>query len=193
MIFGYLVLAHLIADFILQPTKLVKWKMKSVWGTLIHVSIHFTVNLILLLPIILNGYLWLILIILGICTIHFFIDLAKINYALRHDQKVHPFILDQLLHLLTILVADFFLSTHTFILPAKTFYQIYTNTNLIIFLSFLVVVTTVIDVFNFQKRRERNSKARLKFSSTQILTRIIVFTIIYSFFLLLTFFLPSLA
>ena len=189
MIFSYFLLAHLLADFVFQPAKLVQWKMKSMLGTLVHVLIHFVVSAIILLPFILNGYHWLLLIIAGITTVHFIIDQAKINYDLKHDQKVKPFIIDQLLHLLTILIAFEFIRDKEFILPnTNSFYEFYANTDIITFLSFIVVVSTVVEVFNFQKKREKNDNAKLKINSDQVLGRIIVFTVIYAFSMILSFY-----
>lgn len=192
MILAHLLFAHLLADFVFQPERLVKWKMRSIWGTIVHVVIHFFTNLIVLLPFLLNGYLWLIYMILGICIIHFCIDEAKINYDLKHDKKVKPFLVDQLLHLLTILVANIFLIDTNFILPNKLFYRIYLNPSILIFLSFLVVVTIAVEIYNFQKIREKNHKAKITFDGMQMLSRVIVFAVVYAFFMLLTFYLSGL-
>ena len=187
MILAYLIFAHLLGDFVFQPSALVKWKMKSMWGTLTHVAVHFLVNLFILLPFIINGYFELIYFVLGICFIHFWIDEAKINYDLKHDLKVRPFVIDQLLHMFTILVANFFLMEKLFVLPGNTFYKLYANINIIIFLSFLVVVSTVIEVYNLQKEREKNSNTNVHIDSKNMLSRIIVFTLLYSLFMFVTF------
>ncbi len=110
MILSYFILAHLLGDFVFQPTRLVLWKIKSNKGVFVHAFIHFVINLLILMPIIINGYFWLIYIIFGISFLHFWIDKEKINYDLKHDKKVRPFIIDQLLHLLTILLAYFFIN-----------------------------------------------------------------------------------
>lgn len=188
MILSYLLLAHLLADFVFQPASLVQWKMKSKLGTLVHVLIHFVTNIIVLMPFILGGYSWLIGVSAGICFIHFWIDEAKINYDLRHDKKVKPFIIDQMLHLLTILLATFLLWDIHFKLPTENlFYQLYGNISVIIFLAFIVVVSTVIEVYKLQKIREKHKNAELRLSAEHMLTRIIVFTITYCFFMLISF------
>lgn len=108
MIFAHLIIAHLLGDFPFQPAKLVEWKIKSKWGTLVHVVIHAIVGTIILLPFILNGAYELIYVILGVNAVHFFIDNAKINYALTNDTKIKPFILDQVLHIIVIYIAYLF-------------------------------------------------------------------------------------
>ncbi|MFA6917644.1 MAG: DUF3307 domain-containing protein [Candidatus Gracilibacteria bacterium] len=183
MILGYLILAHLIGDFILQPESLVKLKMKSVKGTLLHVFIHFIVGVAILAPFITHGYKWLILIIFAICFMHFVIDEAKINYELKHDKKVKPFIIDQSLHLLTILVAYFFVGTIQFTLPNIPYYKIYTNINFVMFFLLLIFSTAVIDMYRYQLRREKNANAKLILNSKKILKRIGVFAVIYALFM----------
>ena len=183
MILPYLILAHLLGDFVFQPSSLAMWKMKSMAGTLVHVLVHFAINLIILLPFLVNGYYWLIYVVAGICVTHFLIDEAKINYDLKHDKKVKPFVIDQLLHIITLLAANFFLSDVIFSFPANLFYKFYTNSAFIIFLSFLVLATTVVEIYNFQKLREKNAKAKLKLHSRQMLNRVIVFTLIYALFM----------
>ncbi len=188
MILGYFILAHLLGDFVFQPTKLVLWKMKSIWGTIVHVLIHLVVNVIIFLPFLINGYFWLIYIILGICFIHFWVDIAKINYDLKHDKKVAPFIVDQLLHLLTIIIAYSFIKDVVFELPDTTFYRIFTNINIVVFVSFLVIVSKVIEVYNIQRKREKNKNTSLHLNTPAMMNRVIVFTLIYSFFMFLTFY-----
>ena len=188
MILAYLILAHLIADFVLQPTKLVMWKIKSKNGGIIHALVHFIVSTILLLPIIINGVPWLILVTLAISFIHFWIDGGKINYDIKHDKKVRPFVIDQMLHLLTILLIYFFIQSTTYTLPDMTFYRVYTNIVFVNFLSLLIFFTAVIEVYRFQKERERNQKAQIKFHTKQLAQRVVVFSALYIIFLILAIF-----
>lgn len=186
MILSYLILTHLLGDFVLQPSKLVHWKMRSYKGTLVHSLIHFFIGIILLLPFILNGYTWLIAIVFTISLIHCFIDQAKISYSLKHDEKVRPFIVDQMMHLLAIMVVYFFLSQISFALPENDFTLIYTDLKIINFFSFLVFVSSVIEIYNFQKKREKNAAARLKFNKIEMIKRMLIFTLVYGFFTILS-------
>lgn len=186
MILSYLILTHLLGDFVLQPSKLVHWKMRSHKGTLVHSLIHFFIGIILLLPFILNGYTWLITIVFTISLIHFFIDQAKISYSLRHDEKVRPFIIDQMMHLLAIMIVYFFLNQIPFVLPENDFTLIYTDLKIINFFSFLVFVSSVIEIYNFQKKREKNGAVRLKFNKIEMVKRMLVFTIVYGLFTILS-------
>lgn len=186
MILSYLILTHLLGDFVLQPSKLVHWKMRSYKGTLVHSLIHFFIGIVLLLPFIFNGYAWLIAIVFTISLIHFFIDQAKISYSLKHDEKVRPFIIDQMLHLLTIMLVNFFLGNMEFTLPENQFTLIYSDLKIINFFSFLVFGGSVIEIYNFQKNREKNTKAQLKFNKIEMVKRMLAFTMVYGFFTILS-------
>jgi hypothetical protein len=184
----YLIFAHLLGDFILQPSKLVLWKSKSIKGTFVHASIHFLVTILVLLPFIINGYTELIFVALGVAFVHFWIDEAKINYDLKHDKKVYPFLVDQFMHLITITAAYFLIASTSFELPSGIFYSIYGESKLIMFLAFLVILTTVIEIFHFQREREKNKFIKMKINSEKMMSRIIIFSILYSIFLGLNFY-----
>ncbi len=188
MILPYLILSHLLGDFLLQPTKLVLWKMKSIKGLFTHASIHFLIGILILLPFIINGHFWLIGVIFLISFVHFWIDLSKINYDLKHDKKVAPFLIDQLLHFLTILVVYFFIKDFKLVLPNTKFHQIYTDINIIIFFAFLILISVFIEILYFQKTREYSKNAKLKMYSRKMMTRVIIFTIIYIAFILIGFY-----
>ncbi len=188
MILGYLLFAHLLADFVLQPKKLVLWKIKSKDGIIVHALIHFFTNVLILLPIIIIGNYWLIAVAFIISFIHFWIDEAKISYDLNHDQKLIPFLLDQFMHLLTILLVYFFISNIVISLPAGDFYTFYQDIRVNIFLSFLVLVSTTVDIYRFQKIREKDRKAKLNFNLDGILTRVMVLCLLYGLFILLGFY-----
>lgn len=188
MILGYLIFGHLLADFVLQPSRLVIWKHESRLGVFVHVLIYFLINMLILLPFLLNGNLWLVYIAFGLAFTHFWIDQAKINYDLKHDKKVLPFIIDQLLHLLSILVAYFFIQNIPLNLPLTKFYTIYSDIRIVIFLSFIVFVSVVVEVYYYQQQREKNVNAKLKINHNRLLTRVIVFSLIYIFFMLLSFY-----
>lgn len=179
MLLSYLVLAHLLGDFILQPSKLVKWKMHSKWGTFTHVVIHLVTSLVIILPFLLEGYFELLLVVAVINVIHFFIDETKINYDLKHDEKVKPFIVDQSLHFLTILVAYLFLADSRFILPNSTFHQFYTDIRIINFISFFIFITSAVEIYRFTKRRETCKNARLVFHKKEVTKRTLIFTLLY--------------
>lgn len=188
MILGYLILAHLLGDFIFQPSKLVIWKIKSKYGILVHVLVHFVINLIVLAPFIFNGHYWSILAAFIICFVHFWIDQAKISYDLKHNKKVMAFLLDQLMHLLVIMLVYFFVQNLPLTLPTSGFYAVYSDIRVIIFFSFLILCSSAVEIYHFQKVREKKHDATFKFNPRNIALRIFIFTLVYVLFMVLSYF-----
>ena len=154
-----------------------------------HVAIHFVLILIVFLPYLLANQIWPLFAAIGLAIFHFLIDQSKINYDLKHDQKVKPFLVDQIFHFLTIFIAYLLLKDFVEPLAQTTFNQIYTEVRITIFLSFTVLVSTVVEVYYFQRQREKNKNAKLRVNTDQMLTRILVLTGVYIVFMTLSYFL----
>lgn len=96
MIFTKLLLAHLIGDFLLQPTRWVVHKeantVKSKY-LYIHILLHFVLTMILLWDL---QYWELVLI---IAVSHYFIDLGKLYATPLFKLRSIPFFVDQFFHL----------------------------------------------------------------------------------------------
>lgn len=96
MIFTKLLLAHLIGDFLLQPTRWVVHKeankIKSKYLYL-HILLHFVLTMILLWDI----KYWKLALIIAIS--HYVIDLGKLYVTQRFKLKSIIFFIDQFLHL----------------------------------------------------------------------------------------------
>ena len=112
LIFIKLVLAHLIGDFVLQPTRWVlhkqsnKIKSKFLY---LHVLLHFALYMLFLWDL----SLWKIALIVTIA--HFVIDVLKLYSNDLFKSKSIPFFIDQILHILVIYCCAFYtdLYTHT--------------------------------------------------------------------------------
>jgi hypothetical protein len=102
--FYNLLFAHLIADYPLQSTWLIA--NKSRWGVLgLHAFIHFLTSVIIIWVsgTSIASSLWLYLLLLSV--IHFMIDLAKTTLSrIRPEWVKVPYLVDQLLHLVSIMV-----------------------------------------------------------------------------------------
>ncbi|SIQ56971.1 DUF3307 domain-containing protein [Maribacter ulvicola] len=115
LIFIKLVLAHLIGDFVLQPTRWVlhkqanKIKSKFLY---VHVLLHFSLYMLLLWDL----SLWKIAVTVTIA--HFFIDTLKLYSNELFKNKSVPFFIDQVLHILVIYGCVFYtnLYAHTLLL-----------------------------------------------------------------------------
>ncbi len=104
LIFTKLLLAHLVGDFLLQPTRWVvhkeAHKIKSKY-LYVHVLLHFVVTWILLWDI---NY-WKLALIIAVS--HYFIDLVKLYATPLFRLRSIPFFIDQLLHLAVLYAVAF--------------------------------------------------------------------------------------
>lgn len=108
-LFVKLVLAHLIGDFMLQPTKWVIHKEANKVASkflYFHVLVHFMLYMLFLWDL----QKWWIALILAIS--HLFIDLAKLYVTPHFKNKSIPFFFDQILHILTLYVCVYFTNLH---------------------------------------------------------------------------------
>ncbi|MBU2523883.1 DUF3307 domain-containing protein [Patescibacteria group bacterium] len=159
-----LLLAHLIADFLLQPNELIALKMRNSWGVFIHTIIVFMVGALILFPYLTHIHVWLV--ILGISIIHYWQDKSKVLHE-RHAKKHFAwyFLLDQAFHITIIIVGGYLLSDwiNESLLPEIWFFEkIYTNNPLIIMCSILIITVQAWDILQFQFTREKEAVAIYK-------------------------------
>lgn len=99
IVFVKLLLAHLIGDFLLQPTSWVKHKEKHKHRSIylyLHTFLHFVLAWVLVGEI---AFGWFAL---GLAILHGFIDFLKLNFQNKKTQRLW-FSVDQFLHLLVII------------------------------------------------------------------------------------------
>lgn len=129
-----LILAHFIGDFLLQPkawvAKKEKQKAKS-FKLYLHILIHGLLVLIILW----DFKYWLLVILLTVS--HGIIDILKL-YAQKESNKSNWFLIDQVLHLISILALWF-----VFFKPALNVTSWYENTSIWIYSTALLFITTV--------------------------------------------------
>jgi len=100
-IISNLILAHLLADFPLQPDFVFRQKRRGWLGVLLHTSIFFFVSLLLLLPGIMQPHIIILLVTLSV--LHFWIDEAKLRIFRRHEvDNLWVFLADQAFHFTSI-------------------------------------------------------------------------------------------
>lgn len=100
-LFLKLILAHLIADFILQFEELYQLKVRSLLGQVTHALIHGVVSLLILFPYLNEPVVWAFA--AGIVVIHLAQDLTK--YAFTRKNPVNTFfyfMADQACHFLVL-------------------------------------------------------------------------------------------
>lgn len=105
LLFIKLLLAHLIADFLLQPARMVIHKEAKKAGSkylYAHIIIHFLVTMLLLWDL---NYWKLVLL---ITVSHYFIDIAKLYGSSLFRIKAIPFVIDQILHIVVLYIAAYY-------------------------------------------------------------------------------------
>jgi hypothetical protein len=111
-----LILAHLLGDFLLQPDSWVKAKEEkkiSAWQLYLHILIHFVLIMALVNDI--TFLKWALL----ISLLHLGIDIAKLYLQTRKTKRRYFFI-DQLVHLLVILLIWFIYQNKVISLGSQT-------------------------------------------------------------------------
>jgi hypothetical protein len=171
-----LVLAHLIGDFFLQPQKWVKdkekKKLKSFW-LYVHVAIHIALMFLLIWDF---NYSTLIL---TIGLSHLIIDGLKLTLQRKKTQRLFFFI-DQLLHLIIIVVLGILLYQDDFEFTLKLSAN---HLLLVICLSFLTIPTSIImktifSKWNISKLTRDNESLKDAGQYIGVLERLLVFTFI---------------
>lgn len=97
--FWYLLFAHLLADYPLQPNWIVANKL-NIRVLFLHVAIHFVVGTIIVALIDISLWPW----VLVLALVHWTIDLGKNTFNRIYPGLVlSAYIIDQILHMITIL------------------------------------------------------------------------------------------
>jgi hypothetical protein len=155
-----LIIAHLLADFIFQPKKLIEWKKRNFVGILVHVMIFALLSLLLMMPYLKFWETWVV--IAAISIVHFLTDKIKISVLLKYKGFALPFLVDQAVHLASILIGARFIPT----------FNMAINNSLLIF--FLIVIYAIYLFFILFLQKSK-SKALIK-------EKIIAFTVAFAGF-----------
>lgn len=181
----YLILAHLMGDFVLQPNSLIKWKFKSWKGVLAHSSVITFLALILLSPYLINSRAWLLIILLALS--HFAQDGLKVAYQKWTVQNSFlPFFVDQVLHIFFIWLFGQQIAALPRVGFSNTFEAYYSSENLLLFLSLAVFFSFTMDIVIYEIRKVRKPKLHYHRDTKGIWHRLAAFFIAYGLFLFLT-------
>jgi hypothetical protein len=129
-----LILAHFIGDFLLQPTSWVKDKEESKANS-IFLYAHILIHGLLIILILWNVNYWLLALLLMIA--HGIIDTIKL-YAQKEDNKSNWFLIDQILHIISILGLWVF-----FFKPEINFIPIISSPKIWIYATAILLITVV--------------------------------------------------
>jgi len=136
-LFLRLLLAHLVADFPLQFTKLFKLKSESFKGVVLHGCIFGIIAVLFSYPFITFSFIGMYLLFLWV--FHIFIDWLKIHmiHKWKREDNLGLFILDQVLHLISIAVVIPF--TKIQVRTAAGLGKLYMNDKFIVFCIFYII------------------------------------------------------
>lgn len=177
LFFIKLLLAHIIGDFVLQPTKWVKdkekKKIKSVY-LYFHVGIH-TILLLCLLKSDVEKYAFAIVFLL---ISHFSIDVAKLYFQKKHNKRIW-FFTDQILHIFTLVITTLYYQD-------KFALSLIFNDKTILFLTALFLIThvtpllikVIISQWTPEKKKEKDASLAKAGKYIGILERLFIFTFI---------------
>jgi hypothetical protein len=129
-----LILAHFIGDFLLQPKSWVEEK-ENLKAKSLKLYLHIFIHGLLVLFILWNINHWLLALLLIVS--HGFIDAIKL-YTQNESNKSKWFLIDQLLHIISILMLWVL-----FFKPELNFTSWYKNTNIWIYINALFFITAV--------------------------------------------------
>ncbi|MEK7528536.1 MAG: DUF3307 domain-containing protein [Patescibacteria group bacterium] len=182
----YLLFSHIVADFLLQPSRLVRYKEKNLRGVFLHVLVHFAVALVFLLPYLHDAQTIGAIVI--VCLLHGVIDIGKIRLQKKTKLFLYPFLLDQTLHFLAIFTTVFISKIYA-VLPAfgNEFFMraIYMNVPLVTFLTLLIFTNVIYDLAFFQILRENHPTHRPAFPVKNYISRTLTALILWAAYLMI--------
>ncbi|MFH1772135.1 MAG: DUF3307 domain-containing protein [Candidatus Omnitrophota bacterium] len=130
-IFLRLVLAHFVADFILQPDEVYIRKKSGIHGARIHYFIIFATLTFFSMPYLKYPAIWLVIMIASFT--HIVQDEIKLRYITSKKLNCFVFILDQIIHIVFLAPIFIFPFAEDSLHATNIFIVIYNNDSLIIF------------------------------------------------------------
>ncbi len=181
MIFFYILLAHLVSDYLLQPDNLVEWKKHSRWGLFMHSFIHFLFTTLILF--LYTGQPAVAILAFIMAALHFIIDYAKAVHDLQKDNTTVYYWLDQLAHylsagLVTLIALQFggFFARRT-INFGNYFDLLFFNPVFVTFASLVIFMTLTIEYSHFKYRSKAGHRPLL--NKRNMIRRLLLAAIIY--------------
>lgn len=179
----YLIIAHLLGDFVFQPNALIKWKHESWRGTLAHAFIVTAFSAFLVFPYMITPKaFWLLFLLFAA---HFAQDNLKIIWQRREEGKrsLWPFFLDQALHVFFIWVFGSELAKLPSLALPANFQAVYESQNLLLFTGLAIFFTFALDIVKFELFRVKHETAKYHRDYCGISYRLLAFILSYALFL----------
>jgi len=182
MIFFYLLFAHLVSDYLLQPDNLVDWKNHSSLGLVLHSFIHFLFTTLVLY--LYTGQLLVVVLALLMAIFHFTIDNLKSAYEQKHKSSLLVYWMDQAAHYLSVFLVTLIAWRFDGVFASRMMYLnnywdlFFFNPVFITFLSMSIFVTLTIEYSHF-RFNPRHDLIHPKLDRKKMIKRLLLATIIY--------------
>lgn len=154
MFFPFL-FAHLVADFILQPSKLIQWKFKSWKGVAVHAAVHFIMYLLIFLPFLSQWRVWVAF--GGVALSHFLVDCWKVRHELHDHRYAQSFVTDQLLHFFFLALGAWLIGQPAWQTGGDPLQDYYISPIVWVGLSSVLGASFVVEVFLYQFARQKTN------------------------------------
>ena len=184
MLFLSLLLAHLLADFVLQSDALVVWKHKSWKGVFVHAFIHFLTMAALLWRYAGNGLV--VAVLAAVAMSHYWLDGFKITHEKRGKDYVKLFFQDQISHVVVLVLASLALWNVVAVPVSFGFVDYFQNPFVVLYLIFAVLLTYCYEIVSFQYKRQHKPHERMKLDFVTMFLRLLVFTLAYGLVIILS-------
>lgn len=178
----YLIIGHLIGDFLLQSSALVAYKHRSVYGIILHSLIIWFSHTLLFIPY-LNS-LKVFLIVTAVAFLHFCIDYTKIQLKFKNKYPIIPFLLDQLAHFIVLIFATIVLknSEPQLFLTSWWFEILYQNETLLTYFAGVIFFSYTLDIVYLTFKLQKNANYQYKRGYFDMLLRVSFFALIYTLY-----------
>lgn len=181
LIFIYLIIGHLLGDFLLQTSRLVTFKQKSIFGIILHCLIIWISQAILLLPYLFSLEVWGTITLIAI--IHFGIDFSKIALKEKTKTKIPliPFTLDQVAHFIVLYLGYLFIKNQEplWFTNSWWFESLYQNTALLVYFSGIIFFSYSLDIVLLTFKLQKDPNYKYKRGYFDMLIRVAIFALVY--------------
>lgn len=187
-IFIYLLLAHLLADFVFQPDSLVAWKHRSWKGIFVHTFILFVTCLVFFWPFVATVNLGGVGILFANTILHFLMDKDKIRMEKRDKRYVRLFFIDQIFHLVVLMGVAYFigLSLQNDLFSTGKLLEFFSGfLPFALYLIITVLSTYVYEILKYQFKRQKG-EGGLKFNYEHMFIRLMILSLIFGLTLFIT-------
>jgi Protein of unknown function (DUF3307) len=180
MLYFYLLLAHLVSDYLLQPSNLVEWKSKSKVGILTHTLIHFLFSTIILYMYTAN--LQVMILALLLASMHFLIDRGKALHDRKSQRTILSYWVDQGFHYLSIFLVSLIAWQFNGNFDARSINfgnpieNLFFNPAIIIYISVAIFFTLTIEYAHFKKGKSKKTNT---LNAKNMIRRLFLVTLVY--------------